>query len=152
MDTNTFAWKLFALVAPFAALGLTWLSVKAAQLVAAKIKTEHVARVLPLVDNVVLAAAREMQQVLVDKLKATSRDGSLTPEQGAEAKQAALDSAKAQLGRHGLTDIASTLGIGAHGVDHLLAARIEAAVHRLKSPSPMNADPGTAGDAVPFAA
>src|SRR5262245_30467222 len=105
MDTNTLAWKLFELVSPLAALALSWLAVKAAQLAAAKIKSEHVARVLLLVENVVLAAAREVQQVLVDKLKATSSDGSLTPEQGVEAKQAALDSTKAQLGSHGLADI-----------------------------------------------
>src|SRR4051812_14546593 len=152
MDTNTFAWKLFELVSPLVAIGLSWLSVKAAQLAAAKIKSEHVARVLLLVDNVVLAAAREVQQVLVDKLKATSRDGNLTPEQGTEAKQAALDSAKAQLGPRGFADVAATLGLERQGVDHLLGGRIEAAVHRIKASSRMNADPGTAGDAVPFAA
>jgi hypothetical protein len=152
MDTNMFAWKLFALVAPLAVLGLTWLSIRAAQLAAAKIKTEHVARVLFLVDNVVLTAAREMQQVLVDKLKATSRDGSLTAEQGAEAKQDALDSAKAQLGPHGLADIGTVLGLDPRRVDHMLGARIEAAVHRIKTLSRASTDPGTAGDAVPFAA
>ncbi|TMQ08642.1 MAG: hypothetical protein E6J90_40010 [Deltaproteobacteria bacterium] len=152
MDTNTFAWKLFELVAPLAALGLTWLSIRAAQLAAAKIKTEHVTRVLLMIDGAVLTAAREMQQVLVDKLKATSRDGDLTAEQGAEAKQAALDSAKAQLGPYGLADVAATLGLDPRGVDRLLGARIEAAVHRIKMSSRMSTDPGTAGDAVPFAA
>jgi hypothetical protein len=151
MDTNTFAWKLFEFVAPLAALGLAWLSIKVAQLAAAKIKTEHMSRVLILVDNVVLAAAHEVQ-VLVDKLKATSRDGDLTAEQGAEAKQAALDSAKAQLGQHGLADIAATLGLEPAGVDRLLGGRIEAAVHRIKTSSRVSTDPGTAGDAVPFAA
>ena len=152
MDTSMFAWRLFEFVAPLAALGLTWWSIRAAQLAAAKTKTEHVARVLLLVDNVVLAAAREAQQVLVDKLKATSRDGNLTTEQGAETKQAALDSARAQLGRHGLADIAATLGLEPEGVDGLLGGRIEAAVHRIKASSRTSADPGTAGDAVPFAA
>ena len=152
MDTNTFAWKLFELVAPLAALGLTWLSIRAAQLAAAKIKTEHVTRALLLVDSVVRTAAREMQQVLVDKLKATSRDGDLTVERGAEAKQAALDSAKAQLGPYGLADIGTVLGLDRRGIDHLLGTRIEAAVHRLKSSSRMSMDSGTAGDAVPFAA
>ena len=151
MDTNTFAWKLFELIAPLAALGLVWLSTKAGQLAAAKGKTEHVTRALRMVDNVVLAATREIQQVLVDKLKASSRDGALTIEQGAEAKQAALDSAKAQLGRHGLTDVTSTLGLDSHGLNQLLAARIEAAVYSLKK-SRVNADRGTVGDAVPFAA
>jgi hypothetical protein len=152
MDTNTFGWKLFESVAPLAALGLTWLSIKAAQLAAAKTKTEQMSRALLLVDNVVLAAAREVQQLVMDKLKATSQDGSLTAEQGAEAKQAALDSAKAQLGQHGLADIAVTLGLEPEGVDRLLGGRIEAAVHRIKVSSRTSAGPGTAGDAVPFAA
>ena len=88
----------------------------------------------------------------MDKLKATSRDGDLTAEQGAEAKQAARDSAKAQLGQHGLADIAATLGLEPAGVDRLHGGRIEAAVHRIKTSSRVSADPGTAGDAVPFAA
>jgi hypothetical protein len=152
MDTTTLAWKLFELVMPLVALGLTWLSVKAAQLASAKIKTEHVARVLLLVDEAVLVAAREAQQVLVDQLKATSHDGKLTPEQRAQAKQAAMDSARSQLGPRGLADIASTYGLDADGVERMLATRIEAAVHRLKQAARTVADPGTAGDAVPFAA
>jgi hypothetical protein len=152
MDINTFAWKLFELISPLVAVGLSWLSVKAAQLAAAKIKSAHVARVLLLVDNVVLAAAHEVQQVLVDKLKAASRDGNLTPKQGAQAKQAALESAKAQLGSYGLADITTTLRLEPDAVDRLLGGRIEAAVHRIKTSSRMSADPGTAGDAVPFAA
>ena len=152
MDTNTFAWKLFEFVSPLAVLGLVWWSVKAAQLATAKTKSEHLARVLLLIDNVAVSAAREVQQVLVDKLKAKSRDGALTPEQTIEAKQAALDSANAQLGVHGHADIATTLGLEPAGVDRLLGGRIEAAVHRIKASSGVNTDPGTAGDAVPFAA
>jgi hypothetical protein len=152
MDTPTFAWRLFELFSPAALAGLTWLSVKAAQLFTAKIKSEHVTRVLLLVDDVVLAAAREVQQVLVEKLKATSRDGNLTTEQSAQAKQAALDSAKAQLGAQGLADVAATLGHDAGGVDRMLESRIEAAVHQLKRSTRVVPDPGTAGNAVPFAA
>lgn len=152
MDTPTFAWRLFELLSPAALAGLTWLSVKAVQLSAAKVKSEHVTRVLLLVDDVVLAAAREVQQVLVDKLKAASPDGNLTPEQGAQAKQAALDSVKAQLGTQGLADVAATFGHDAGGVDRMLGSRIEAAVHQLKRVTRVASDPGTAGDAVPFAA
>jgi hypothetical protein len=152
MDTSTFAWRLFELLSPAALAGLTWLSVKAAQLSAAKIKSEHVTRVLLLIDDVVLAAAREVQQVLVDRLKARNPDGGLTTEQSAQAKQTALDSAKAQLGSQGLADVAATFGYDAGGVDRVLGSRIEAAVHQLKHASRVAPDPGTAGDAVPFAA
>ena len=152
MDTPTFAWRIFELFSPAALAGLTWLAVKAAQLSTAKIKSEHVTRVLLLVDDVGLVAAREIQQVLVDKLKAASPDGNLTPEQGAQAKQAALDSAKAQLGAQGLADVAATFGHDPGGVDRMLGSRIEAAVHQLKRATRVGSDPGTAGDAVPFAA
>jgi hypothetical protein len=152
MDTPTFAWRLFELLSPVALAGLIWLSVKAAQLFAARIKSEHLTRVLLLVDNVVLAAAREVQQVLVDKLKAASPNGSLTPEQGTQAKQAALDSAKSQLGAQGLADLAATFGLEPGAVDRMLGTRIEAAVHRLKTTPRITSDAGTAGDAVPFAA
>jgi hypothetical protein len=152
MDTTMFAWKLFEILSPLALLVLIWWAVAAAQILAAKTKIEHITRVLQLLDNVVLAAARQVQQVLVDKLKATSLDGRLTVEQGAEAKQAALASVRSQLGPRGVADVANTLGLEPGEVDPMLGARIEAAVHRLKTPSRVHADHGTAGDAVPFAA
>jgi hypothetical protein len=152
MDTPTFAWRLFEMLSPAALAVLSWLAVKAAQLLTEKTKSEHVMRVLLLVDDVVLAAAREVQQVLVDRLKAASPDGNLSAEQSTQAKQAALDSAKAQLGPHGLADIATTLGLDGNGVERMLGTRVEAAVHRLKQATRTNGDPGTAGDAVPFAA
>jgi hypothetical protein len=152
MDTPTFAWKLFELLSPILLAGLAWLAMKAGQLFNAKTRTEQVARALLLVDDAVLVAARGVQQVLVDQLKATSREGSLTPEQRAQAKQAAMESARSQLGPQGLADVASTLGLDANGVEQLLGARIEAAVHRLRQAARIAADTGTAGDAVPFAA
>src|SRR6185503_18511989 len=87
MDTPTFAWKLFDLLSPVLLAGIAWLAIEAAQLSAAQTRTEHVSRVLRLVDDAVLVAAREAQQVVVDQLKATSREGNLTPEQRAQAKQ-----------------------------------------------------------------
>jgi hypothetical protein len=152
METHTFAWRLFELLSPAALAGLTWLAVTAAQLFAARTKTEHVARVLFLVDDVVLAAAREVQQVLIERQKATSRSGDLTPEQSARAKQAALDNARSQLGTRGLADITATFGLDANAVDRMIATRVEAAVHRLRQAARTAADPGTAGDAVPWAA
>ena len=152
MNAPMFAWRIFEGLSPAALACLIWLAVKAAQLLTAKVRSERATHLRLLVDDVVLAAAREIQQVLVDRLKASSRDGGLTPEQGAQAKQAALDSAKAQLGPQGLADIAAALGLDASGIDRVLGTRIEAAVHRLNASSRVAPDSGTAGDAVPFAA
>jgi len=152
MDAPTFAWRLFELLAPVSLVGLTWLSVKAAQLSEAKMKREHLARALLLVDSSAFASAREVQHALVDRLKASSPGGKLTLDQGAQAKQAALDSAKAQLGEQGLADIAAALGHDPRGVERMLEIRIEAAVHQLRRATRVVPDLGTAGDAVPFAA
>ena len=115
-------------------------------------KNEQLKAVLLRLDDVVLAAVREAQQVLVDKLKAASADGALTPDQRTQAKQAAIDSAKSQLGATGLAEVGKTFGLEAAAVDKLLSTRVEAAVHHLKAQSRITRDPGTAGDAVPFAA
>jgi hypothetical protein len=152
MDTPTFAWRLFELLTPVSLVGLTWLSVKAAQLADVKVKHEHVARALLLIDSSVFAAAREVQHALVDGFKAASPGGKLTLDQGAQAKQAALDSVKAQLGAQGLVDIAAALGHDSRGVDRILEIRIEAAVHQLKRATHVAPDSGTAGPAVPFGA
>ena len=152
MDTTTFAWRLFETLSPLAVLVLIWCGWAAAHMFAARTKSEHVTRVLQLLDNVVLAATRQVQQVLVDKLKAASLDGRISAEQGADAKQAAVASVRSQLGPRGVADIAKTLGLEAGDIDGMLGARIEAAVHRLKTSSRVHTDQGTAGDAVPFAA
>jgi len=108
-------------------------------------------------DVVAVTATGAVQQVLVDRLKAASGDGMLTPDQRTAVKQAAIDSAKAQLGVRGLAELRAVLGFDAAQVETLLAAHIEAAVHhaawtRRYGPGRRRWDSGTAGDAVPFAA
>jgi len=152
VNMDTTAWNIFELLGPVLLAGLSWLSVKAAQLISVKVKNEQLKAVLLRLDDVVLAAVREAQQVLVDKLKATSADGTLTHDQGAQAKQVALDSAKSQLGATGLAEVGKTFGLESAAVDKLLSTRVEATVHRLKAQSRPTLGPGTAGDAVPFAA
>jgi len=152
VNMNTTAWNVFELLGPVLLAGLSWLSVKAAQLISVKVKNEQLKAVLLRLDDVILAAVREAQQVLVDKLKATSADGALTPDQRTQAKQAAIDSAKSQLGATGLAEVGKTFGLESAAVDKLLSTRVEATVHRLKAQSRPTLGPGTAGDAVPFAA
>ena len=152
MNMNTTAWNVFELLGPVLLAGLSWLSVKAAQLISVKVMNEQLKAVLLRLDDAVLAAVREAQQVFVDKLKAASADGALTPDQRTQAKQAAIDSAKSQLGATGLAEVGKTFGLESTAVDKLLSTRVEAAVHHLKVQSRATLASGTAGDAVPFAA
>jgi hypothetical protein len=151
MDTTVFAWTLFALIA-LALAALIWVLMKTAWLFAARTTSEQMTRALLVLDEVARAAAHEIQQVLVDGAKASSPDGHLTRDQGAQARRAALASVKSQLGTHGLADVGSAFGLEPTGVDRVLEARIEAAVHRIKITTRPVSDAGTAGDAVPFAA
>ena len=151
MDTTVFAWTLFALLSLVLA-ALVWVLMKAALLFAARTQSEQVTRALLLVDDVARAAAHEIQQVLVDDLKAGSADGRLTDNQAAQAQRAALASVKLQLGARNRAEFAKAFGLEPTSVDRVLAARIEAAVHRLKPAVRLASDSGTAGDAVPFAA
>jgi hypothetical protein len=151
VDATSIGWKVFQLLSPVLLAGLSWLSVKAAQLITAKVKNEYLKGVLVRLDDAVFAAVREVQQMTVDSLKAASADGQLTPDERAKVKQAAIDSIKSHLGAKGIGEIASILGLEDGAIDKLLSTRVEAAVHDLKSARSV-AGPGTAGDAVPFAA
>ncbi len=148
---NAIGWKVFQLLSPVLLAGLSWLSVKAAQLISAKVKTEYLKGVLVRLDDAVFAAVREVQQVTVDDLKAASANGQLTPDERAKVKQAAIDTIKSHLGAKGIAEVANVLGLEDGAVDRLLTTRVEAAVHDIKAARSSPA-PGTAGDAVPFAA
>ncbi len=151
MDADTIGWKVLQILSPVLLAGLSWLSVKAAQLITAKVKNEYLKGVLVRLDDAVLAAVREVQQVTVDALKAASADGQLTSEERAKVKQAAIDSVKSHLGAKGIAAAAKILGLEDGAMDKLLSTRVEAAVHDLKT-ARSSSGPGTAGDAVPFAA
>jgi hypothetical protein len=148
---------LFQIFWPLLLAGLVWLAAKCSQLLSVKARNERLMGALLLVDIVAGTATRAVQQVLVDRLKAASGDGTLTPDQRTAVKQAAIDSAKAQLGARGLAELRAVLGFDTAQVEALLAAHIEATVQqaawqRRYGPGRRRWDSGTAGDAVPFAA
>jgi hypothetical protein len=153
---NTTAWTFFQILWPLLLAGLVWIAAKFSQLLSIKARNERLIGALLRVDIVAVTATRAVQQVLVDRLEAASGDGTLTPEQRTAAKQAAIDSAKAQLGARGLAELRDAFGLDAAEVDVLLATRIEAAVHhearKRRKALRRRWDSGTAGDAVPFAA
>lgn len=151
MDLDSIGWKLFEILSPVLLLGLTWLSARAAQLIAAKVKNEYLKGVLVRLDDAVVSAVRETQQVTVEALKAANADGRLTPEERAQAKQAALDSLKSHLGIKGLGELAKVLGLEGGAIEKVLSSRVEAAVHGLKEARAANGIEGSPGAALPFA-
>jgi hypothetical protein len=123
---------LEALSPVFLAL-VSWLSVRAAALVNAKVKNEYVNGVLRRLDDAVAVAVREVEQVVVRELKAASSDGVLTLEERNRAKGTALTAVRSYVGWKGLIEFGKILGLKPEELDRLVEARVEAAVYELRS-------------------
>ncbi len=151
MDYGELGLKVLQVLSPILLAALTWVAAKIAQYIQAKVKNEYLRGVLVRLDDAVLAAVREVQQVTVEAIKSASADGKLTAEERARVKQAAIDSVKSHLGTKGLGELAKILGLEGGAVEKLLSTRVEAAVHDLKV-SRANGAPATTEGALPFAA
>jgi hypothetical protein len=153
VDVTDVGLKVLEILSPVLLAALTWVSAKVAQLISAKVKNEYLRGVLGRLDDAVLAAVREVQQVTVDAIKAASADGKLTPEERARVKQVAIDAVKSHLGAKGLAELARILGLEDGAIDKLLSTRVEAAVHDLKvARAKVNGVSGTIGEQLPFPA
>jgi len=150
MDKSELGLKVLEVLSPVLLAALTWVAAKVAQLINAKVKNEYLRGTLVRLDDAVLAAVREVQQVTVEAIKAASADGKLTPDEKAQVKAKAVEAVKAHLGMKGLGELAKVLGLSGDAVEKMLSTRIEAAVHDLKR-TRMNGAPGPGAD-LPFAA
>jgi len=74
-------------------------------------------------------AVLEVAQTYVDELRKGREDGSLTPEEKANALAKAVAAAKANLGRKGLARLGRVLGVD---VDSWLQSKVEATVKAIK--------------------
>ena len=151
MDYGELGLKVLQVLSPILLAALTWVAAKVAQYIQAKVKNEYLRGVLVRLDDAVLAAVREVQQVTVEAIKSASADGKLTAEERARVKQAAIDSVKSHLGMKGIAELAKILGLESGAVEKLLSPRVEAAVHDLKV-SRATGVPGGVEAALPFAA
>lgn len=146
--------KLLEVLSPILMAALTWVAAKVAQLISAKVKAEWLRGVLVRLDDAVLNAVREVQQVVVNEIKAGRADGRLTAEERAQVKARAIESIRSHLGLRGLGELARVLGLEDGCLEKLLSTRVEAAVHDLRR-SMMNGVPNghgpNGGPALPFA-
>lgn len=118
---------------PVLLAALSWLSLRIAALINAKVKNERLQGILSRLDDAVFAAVREVEQVYVSMLKTASQDGSLTSEERRQAKDSALQAARAYLGPRGLAELAKVLGMPEAEVDSVIGSRVESAVYNLRA-------------------
>ena len=120
-------------LSPLLLAALSWLSLRIAALISAKVKNERLHGILSRLDDAVVAAVREVEQVYVSMLKTASQDGSLTLEERRNAKDAALQAARTYLGPRGLAELGKVLGMNEDDVDRVIGTRVESAVYNLRA-------------------
>jgi hypothetical protein len=125
--------KSMEALSPLLLAALSWLSLRIAALINAKVKNERLGGILTRLNDAVFMAVREVEQVFVSMLKTASADGVLTSDERRDAKDAAVRAARAYLGAHGVSELCKVLGLVDDEVDRLLGARVEAAVFNLRS-------------------
>jgi hypothetical protein len=120
-------------LSPLLLAALSWLSLRIAALINAKVRNERLHGILSRLDDAVFMAVREVEQVFVSMLKTASDDGALSADERRDAKDAAVRAARSYLGARGVTELAKVLGLVDDEVERLLGARVEAAVYNLRS-------------------
>jgi len=150
MDTGSIGLKVLEILSPLLLAALTWAAAKLAQLIRAKVQNEYLKGGLVRVDDAVFTAVKDLQQTVVEQIKAASADGKITADEKKQIKDKALAAVKSHLGTKGLAEAASVLGLGGGALEGLLSSKVESAVHDLRRSVPaMNAANG--GAASPLA-
>jgi hypothetical protein len=120
-------------LSPLLLAALSWLSLRIAALISAKVKNERLNGVLARLDDAVFMAVREVEQIYVSMLKTGSADGVLSSDERRDAKDAAVRAARSYLGARGFAELGKVLGLVDDDVDRMLNARVEAAVFSMRS-------------------
>ena len=154
MKGTDIALGVFQVLSPVLVAAFTWVAARLAQLINARVRNEYLRGVLARLDDAVVAVVREVHQVTVDALKASSVDGRLPPAARDTVKQAALNAIKSHLGVRGISELARVLGLDGPAVDRFIGTKIEAAVYDNKTQRKLmngvNHPPAAPVDAVPF--
>ena len=120
-------------LSPLFLAALSWLSLRVAALINAKVHNERLHGILARLDDAVLMAVREVEQVYVSALKTGDADGNLTADERRQAKDAAIDAARSYLGERGLAELCKVLGLSYDDATRVVSARVEAAVYNLRA-------------------
>lgn len=150
MDGNI-GLKVLELLSPLLLAALTWAAAKLAQLIRAKVQNEYLKGVLVRVDDAVFTAVKDLQQTVVEQIKAASADGKITDDEKKQIKEKALAAVRSHLGAKGIAEAAGILGLGGGALEGLLSSKVEAAVHDLRRSAPAMNGAAHGGAASPLA-
>jgi hypothetical protein len=131
MDIGSIGLEVLKVLSPILLAALTAASAKLAQLIRAKVQNEYLKGLLIRLDDAVLTTVKDLEQSMVEQIKAASADGKITDDEKKQIRDAALTAVKSNLGTKGRAEVAKILGLQGGGMDGLLSSKIEAAVHDL---------------------
>lgn len=132
MDFGTVVVNVLLALSPVTLAGLTWLSLKLAEFIRAKVDHTYLQGVLLRLNDSVLIAVKDVEQRLVEEARDATQDRKLTPQEARRFKEVAMGQLRSYLGPKGLQELSRILGLSSAGVNSVLDAKIEAAVLDLK--------------------
>jgi len=136
MDIGNIGLEVVKILSPVLLAALTAVTAKFAQLIRARVHNEYLQGLLLRLDDAVVTAVKDLQQTTVERIKAASADGKISDEEKQQIRAAALAAVKSHLGANGRAEVAKLLGLQGEGMDGLVSAKIEAAVHDLHRAAP----------------
>jgi len=151
MDTGDIGLKVLEISSPVLLAALTWAAAKLAQLIRAKVQNEYLKNALVRLDDAVFTAVKDLQQSVVEEIKAASSDGKITDEEKKQIKDRAIAAVKSHLGTKGLAEAAKILGLEGGALEGLLSSKVEAAVHDLRRTAPVPNGAAHGGASSPLA-
>ena len=127
-----FALMTLQVLLPALFAALTWAGARMAAYIRRAVDNEYLRGVLVRLDEAVINAVKDLQQTVVDELKATTADGKISDAEKKRLKDAAMANVRSYLGVKGIGVLAEVLGLSGGALDRFLGSKIEAAVHDLR--------------------
>jgi len=140
---TVFSFIIFMVLVPFAAMGVHWLGSRAGELIQARVDNEALRSVLLRLNDAVVTAVKDLEQTVVDEVKAAAEDGRISREERRRIKEKAVRHVKSYLGPKGLKELGSVLGLWDLAIEDFIGSKVEAAVLDLRR----TATAGPSGDA-----
>ena len=125
--------KVAEVLLPVLMAALTWGAARLASYINAKVKNEYLRGMLVRLNDAVVDAVKEAQQVAVASLAKANSDGVVTAEENAKVKADVMAVVQSHIGKKGLAEIGKVLGLDDGTLAALLSTKIEAAVYDIKS-------------------
>ena len=132
MDFSEIGLAALQIVSPLLIAALTWAAAKLASYIKSKVNNEYLRGVLVRLDEAVVTAVKDLQQTVVDEIKAANVDGKITEAEKKRIKDSALANVKSYLGAKGIKVLSEVLGLSGGALDGFLSSKIESAVHDIR--------------------